>query len=415
MFPLFKITSLIYLLFSSNFWLALWLPSTPIILLTNIIMLLCVIGDKIVRIRMTSRFLLLICCLMGITIWYAVISGVIYGIVMCLSYLPAVYLYVLPYNRKVSLLKFVTKWYGIMVAFSMVVFFSVLYLNYSPPLAIFVAEEFNYPPYLNYGLYLKSTGDYGLIPRFNAFFLEPGHLALISTFLLIANQFKFKDKPYCYVLLLSVLMSFSLAGYVLLGVSYALYTIKNVKTLLAIATMGGVLFLGSQLWNNGNNIINELIFSRLEYDESKGVSGNNRTTPETDALFDVMVSSGEIVKGIENKEDPRIRGAGYKIFLIKYGVITTVLVFAFYFCLIPKRVNRKYALIFLLVIILCFLQRAYPWWYSWLLPFTLGTGTVLIQSRKRKKQIELALGEDNVRISKGMSGEIGNSYNVCLD
>lgn len=304
-----------------------------------------------------------------------------------------------------------------MIGVSIIVFFSVLYFDYSPPLAIFIAEDFNYPPYLNYGLYLKSTADYGLIPRFNAFFLEPGHLALISTFLLIANQFKFKENPYCYVLLVSVIMSFSLAGYVLLGVSYALYTIKNIRTLLMIATVGGIFFLGSQLWNNGNNVVNELIFSRLEYDENKGVSGNNRTTPETDALFDVMVSSGEIIRGIENKDDIRIRGAGYKIFLIKYGIITTVLVFSFYIFLIPKQANRKYALMFLVVIILCFLQRAYPWWYSWLFPFTLGTGTVLNQSRKRKKQIKATLAENKTDSCKsnGISKIIGNSCNVCLN
>ena len=375
MFLLFKIISLIYLLFSSNFWLGLLLPSTPVIIIINLVMGWYVISNRGVRIKITARSIMLVSTLIAIMLWYSVISGFIFGIVMLLSYLPAVYLYFLPYERKIKLLYFVTKWLGILLIGSIIVFISTLVTVYPPPLAIFYLEDLNYDPFLNYGFYLQQTSENSIVPRFNAFFLEPGHLSIVCAFLIIANKFNFKDNKYCYVLLISVLLSFSLAGYVILGVSYFLYSVKDIKTLIGVGLVGGILFLGSQLWNNGDNVVNDLIFSRLQYDENKGVSGNNRTTPETDALFDVMVESGEIIQGIENKDDIRIRGAGYKVFLIRYGVITTILVFIFYLCLIPKKVNRKYAFVFVSMIVLCFLQRAYPWWFSWLLPFVLGTGT----------------------------------------
>lgn len=404
MFLLFKVISLIYLLFSSNFWLGLLLPSTPVIILINVVMGLYIISSKSVRIRITKRSLMLIASLMAITLWYSIISGVIYGIVMLLSYLPAVYLYFLPYRSKINLLYFITKWLSILLIASIGVFISTLIVNYPPPLAIFYMEDLNYDPFLNYGLFLKSTADFGIVPRFNAFFLEPGHLSIISAFLIIANKFDFRGNKYCFVLLLSVIMSFSLAGYVLLGISYVMFSVKNIRTLFGIALMGGIIFIGTQLWNNGDNVVNELIFSRLQYDENKGVSGNNRTTPETDALFDSMVYSGEIVKGIDNKEDIRIRGAGYKVFLIRYGIITTILVFIFYLCLIPKNVNRKYAFIFITMILLCFLQRAYPWWFSWLLPFTLGTGTVCRKIKRKGYQ-----HKDKIFTLKSSQGRVAPS------
>ncbi|MDE7343204.1 MAG: hypothetical protein K2N19_04215, partial [Muribaculaceae bacterium] len=42
--------------------------------------------------------------------------------------------------------------------------------------------------------------------------------------------------------------------------------------------------------------------------------------------------------------------------------------------LIPKGANVRYSASFVLIIILVFLQRAYPDWYSWLLPYVLGIG-----------------------------------------
>lgn len=397
MFLVFKITSLIYLLLSSYFWPALFIPSTPILILTNVIMVLYLIAANDVKLRITARFIFICFLLLSISIWYGVISGIIYGIVMFLSFIPAVYLYILPVHRKQALLYFVTKWLAILIGISMIVFALVLLLNLTPPLGILIADGFNYPPYLNYFIYIKSTDAFSIFPRFNAFFLEPGHLAVICSFLLMANQFNFKKNKYCYILLLSVIMSFSVAGYVLLGVSYALLTIRNIRTLLGITIFGGILFLGAQLWDNGDNVLNELVFSRLQYDEDKGISGNNRTTPETDELFEQMIENGEIIIGIDNKEDIRIRGAGYKIFLIRYGVITTILIFCFYFALIPKSANKKYAYIFLFIIMLCFLQRAYPWWYSWLLPFALGVGIVRKHTKLSLRRMKLQVNDKTSR------------------
>ena len=42
--------------------------------------------------------------------------------------------------------------------------------------------------------------------------------------------------------------------------------------------------------------------------------------------------------------------------------------------LINPKANRRFSISFFLFICIIFLQRAYPGWYSWLLPYVLGIG-----------------------------------------
>ena len=47
-----------------------------------------------------------------------------------------------------------------------------------------------------------------------------------------------------------------------------------------------------------------LIISRLEYDEEKGIAGNNRTTMFFDNQYSKMFESGDQYLGIADKIDP---------------------------------------------------------------------------------------------------------------
>lgn len=371
----FKFTNLIWLLLSSYMWIAFFLPPRTPILVVNAIMIMCIplLGFKITNNHkvMASGIILIL-----IAIYFASIYHLLsYGVVMLLTYLPALILVLLPRGYKINLLEYITKWYAILLMGSMVIYLITLISQLPPPFGVFIAPNDFYEPFYNYGLYLKYTSRYYDITRFNAFFLEPGHQAIVSFFILMANKLDIKKNIYTITLLVAILLSVSLAGYILLAIGLVCLKFSNIKKLLQVAAMLGVIFIGVQIWNGGDNVINEKIISRLSYDENKGISGNNRFFESTDYLFDVMIRDGYLLTGMREKaNEDEIGGAGYKIFILQNGLIAAVLVFAFYYSLIPPNANRQYALSFLFIIFLCFLQRAYPGWYSWLLPFTLGVG-----------------------------------------
>ena len=108
----------------------------------------------------------------------------------------------------------------------------------------------------------------------------------------------------------------------------------------------------------------------MEYDEEKGLSGNDRSSSEADFLFSKVVSSGNVLFG-----DPSIKdmsGAGYKVFIVNKGLVPALLFFAFYYYSAENRKKYRYSKFFVLLIVLTFMQAAYPASYSWIVPFLLG-------------------------------------------
>ncbi len=170
-----------------------------------------------------------------------------------------------------------------------------------------------------------------------------------------------------------VLFSFSLAGYLLLFTGWTLYWINNSRRallILGLAVLGVIMF---KSWNGGDNPINELIIERLEYDEEKGIKGNNRFTTDTDFIYSKGQKNGWNWVGMKDHANmDLVKGAGFKIFVTHNGWIAVILVLMFYISVIPLRSDYRYDAIFLTVIMLCFIQRSYPYTYTWLFPYVTG-------------------------------------------
>ena len=227
--------------------------------------------------------------------------------------------------------------------------------------------------FMNYGFMLVRTWEAADI-RFTSIFLEPGYMGTLVSFMLYANSYNFK-KWYNIVLLVALFFSFSLAGYVVTFVGYILYCVsikKNISHLLGFGFLMVIIFLASQEYNNGNNMINELIVERLEFDEDKGIKGNDRFKGDTDWIYEKSIRTGSFLFG-----DPTVKnltGAGYKVFLVNRGIITAFLYFVFYYNIaICSKRKKFYSKSFLFIIFLTFLQAAYPSSYSWIIPYLLGT------------------------------------------
>lgn len=225
--------------------------------------------------------------------------------------------------------------------------------------------------------------------RFMSIFLEPGYFATLSVFLLYALKFNFKLKQ-VKIITAGILCSLSLFGYGAFAIAYLYYKgingVKIQKYLVILIAMVFFVTVFKDL-NGGHNIINEKILSRLESDDERGFAGNNRVGEGVDTYFDYYLSTGDLIQGVGNDEIRKIndastgsfgdsiRGAGYKIFFIREGIIAAVAYLFIYLLMalykIPKA-QKLYSYGFVVLIIITFIQASYPSSFSWLVPFVLG-------------------------------------------
>ncbi len=369
MWNLFKLTNLFWLLSSTYIWITAIFNQGPILIGVNMVMAIC-LSLMPIKFKFDALIGRVILAIIAIGLWFLWIDGAVMGLVTILMFMPVVWLLQLPFEYKVDLLKFTTKWYAILLIPAIFIYWTALFIKL-PSFGKFVHP--NYVPYTNYLFYIKTTWDSGMLVRFNAFFLEPGHLALLSTFMLMANRFRFKECPWLWVLLLSIIFSFSLAGYLLAAAGFILLKVNTILKALIVGTLGAVMVAFAISWSGGNNALNDLIISRLEKDESNGIKGNNRFEKSTDYAFAKAVKHHDLWQGVKNKTNiDTIEGAGYKIFIIYYGLIGVILALLVYLSLIPSHPDHRYTISFLIILALCFMQRAYPAWYSWLFPYVIG-------------------------------------------
>lgn len=405
MWQLYKIVNFFYILVSSYFWIAFLLPGTIIPVAVSAFMIICfALGNF--EVKITKRTYAIFAVVMLNTLYSVYILGMSYGLLVFFSYFPPILLFVLNPERQENLLKSISLWMSWLMGISIFVFglhFVIEIPNFTflpPQLAV------SYSPFKNYIFFLTNEM-YGLVTsdlvRFSGPYLEPGHQSMVCALLLFANRFQMKSMPWLWVLVLSIFISFSLAGYVILIVGFCLVKIKNLNSVIAIGVLAFAgWFSVAFLWNGGDNPVNTLIFERLEYDEQKGIKGNNRTVVQTDFFFRQCVEDGSIWLGVHDlKEGNRkIRGAGYKIFILKYGIVGLLLVAWLYLLYIPKNANKRYAISFFLLMSFIFLQRAYPMWYSWLFSYVVGIG---VMRNRNFNGASLYEDEDNLKPALGKS------------
>lgn len=297
-----------------------------------------------------------------------------YFISQLLSFIVIVQLLNLQYNRKLEILHFCI--YSLSIILSISLFFWIINLfivNIPAISQIDYNEQYIFENHIVFLRLVNFTGYY----RFISVFIEPGHLAMFSSFFLYASGFNMKSW-YTWVFVLSILFSLSLAGYILLVLVYLFSLINQKKAAIKSSFIFSFFLLGGYLallQSGGDEILNEKIMMRLESDEESGIAGNNRTTLYTDATYDKFILTdnrwlGYSLNECQIKErSGALQGAGYKIFLMRNGLIGVAFCLFFYLILAYKSTNRKFMMLFLLLFVVSFIQRAYPYWMAWMLPF----------------------------------------------
>ena len=230
----------------------------------------------------------------------------------------------------------------------------------------------------NYLFYCYSPF-YGI--RFNGPFIEPGHLGMITAFLLFADGFNFKKKE-TWILLFTTLLTMSLSGIMLalLGFFLIKYEQKKIKIAFIIIFGVGILliYLFGTFYRGGDNIVNEYVLSRLEYDEERGFSGNNRVFGQIDLYYAAMFNDTHTMMFGYDKETIEYlawnnsRGTGYVMCMVSHGIVGTIAGVLFYIIYSIWYYHKRTTIVFLIFVLMMFWQRTYPFWFSWLICFVFG-------------------------------------------
>lgn len=266
---------------------------------------------------------------------------------------------------KYKLLEFISNVLSCILAISVVCWIFRL-SGYAFPVFEYVDLQ-NDQHYLNNCYFFYDSVDFVsvIFPRFKGIFIEPGQLATPCVFLFFARGAEIRDWKNV-ILLVCILLSFSLAGYVCLLVGLFLkYLFTKGKSRIAYL-LGFVLLIGSLSfyvfkYTNSDDPFVSLIIERLEYDEELGISGNNRTDYEFDAHFDQYMKSGKILFGMGD-EIPidyaswTNHSSGIKKFFVNFGLLGIITMIVLTIMLIKRNYCRQ-SLVFFIVIWLGFIVR----------------------------------------------------------
>ena len=219
-----------------------------------------------------------------------------------------------------------------------------------------------------------------IFPRFRGIFVEPGQLATPCMFLFFARGAKITDKTNI-LLLLVVLFSFSLAGYVVLIVGLFLNYLfvqgkYRIAKLLCYVFLFGLISFYLIKNANKDDPFTTYIIERLEYDEELGISGNNRSDDLFDYKFDQFVRSDKIFLGIgdeitNNNTSWTNHASGIKKFFVNFGLLGVLNMIMLTLLLLKANYCRS-TLVFFVVIWLSFLVRDMLQTHFWLTLVILG-------------------------------------------
>ena len=270
----------------------------------------------------------------------------------------------------------------------------ILLVNPLPPFGGII----EHPASINYiyGNYIFLIKNDIMYPdRFCGFTLEPGYIGSFCAFMLYADKFRMRNIENI-VLLVSVISSLSLAGYLLTTMGFFMCKVSNVriifKRLLQIGCLVVIAYFIAQKYNDGDNYINEKIFDRLQIDEKKGIKGNNRVSDDVNVYYGQFLRSDNLLFGYSDTQMQKLRNslevwnsAGYKTFLMSYGLVRLLLILTFYYLIARFSNNKYYSMGFFIMIFIYFLATGYVFSLMWLMVYTLG---IKLNSSKKSKNIE---------------------------
>lgn len=287
--------------------------------------------------------------------------------------------------EKKSVLSYITKWLGLILIPGIILYLVSFFITL-PDFGIIQTDyggNFYGEPCHNYLFYIKqihlgATGMY----RFNGPFIEPGDLGCVSAFLLYATNFDFKKYKYLWAVFASLILTFSLAGYILTLFGYAAILMTQNK-LSAKKLLTGFIFVlivinFGTYYNDGDNYVNNSILSRLQDDDLSLNSANGRLSTQKLEFFYSMFENPNILFFGYDKNTMSFlnnefgAGAGFYSIVLSIGLVGVILYILPYLYITFSAQNKRYALLFFVFLILYLYQRFDLFWISIILCYSFG-------------------------------------------
>lgn len=332
------------------------------------------------RIPLTSGYVILF-LLLFFTHWHFFkalnIEANIFGIFgkIIFWFPPVLVFFLSTSDEKKVFLVFFTNIMAVLLFVSLLAFFFVLLGGHLPSTRMQHPESKFYDFFENYKFFIvvHDKRNFSIFARFQSVFTEPGHLSMMTALLLYANDYKIK-KWQNFVILISLIFTFSLAGYVLLIAGVFLYSFaisKRKLPMVLLLIFIGCISIGLMFFyynRHPDSLISRTIISRLMPDEERGFSGNNRNTTQFKDTYREFIreNSFRTLTGWGNsiaKEFPKGGNSSYKNFIYENGFIGFFLLWIMYFAF-TLGTKSFLPISFLFLFMLSFWQRPYAIWLS---------------------------------------------------
>ncbi len=271
-------------------------------------------------------------------------------------------------SSKKEILSFITKGFAIIVGIS-IPFYILSSIGIPLPHGNVVFEDLGIR-FENYYFFVKFPDS----SRFQSVFLEPGHMTMGLAPILFLNRYDVKNK-YVLLLIFAQLMSFSIAGIIVMGVGLIFTELlrptvgQKIKGAVSVVLAFGVLIVLMYVFY-GDDIIQTLVLDRLQINDGQ-LSGYNRTTLDVDELFDSVMASSNRWTGVDWDPTKYGTASGYRVFIITNGLIGAFFMVLSY--LMPWITRKKTEMLFFSIILLLLLvQNGYPQWWCMMISLVLG-------------------------------------------
>lgn len=268
-------------------------------------------------------------------------------------------------EEKASLVKIFINFYAGVLLFSTIIYVLVIL-----GMPIYSYQVSINDPYYSWGfsnsLFLILPITSFPFPRFQSIFLEPGHLGMISSLMLYMIRYNMRSWQ-GIIIFLSLLLSMSLAAYMLLFLGMVIYKLSFGNLLKTITFLLMILMTCTMAYNFfPNSYFSQAILLRLEYDEDKGFKGNNRISEDFEYYYNNKFYKTEhVLLGIGGDNISTISGEGgnssYKVFIVQYGILGLVVLSVFFFVIVWYS-KSSFVRGLLLLYVASFWQRPYALW-----------------------------------------------------
>lgn len=192
--------------------------------------------------------------------------------------------------------------------------------------------------------------------RFMSFYDEPGVVGTISGLLLLSRGVKIRDWL-TYPVLISGLISLSLAFYIMLVVYILLISGLKTKFFITLVLFGIILLS----YNYIEEYLNLYIFERLDFSNGK-LSGNNRTSDSYDYFFSNFIrNDNNFFFGYGNNYAKSVNygGASYKDIIVDNGILFFIAYILSFLAFARTKLNNKALFIYIITFVCVFYQRPF--------------------------------------------------------